>query len=353
MPGFESIIGQHLPVRLLQLFIRSAKIPHALLFTGIEGIGKRTTARLFAQALNCSGIPGAATPAGPGTGPRPCGGCRSCRQIEDRSHPDVIELAPRKGMLRIDQIRDLINVLALKPFGAAHRVVILADAHQMNQEAGNALLKVLEEPPAGTIIILTALQRTDLLPTIASRCRHIRFNPLGADDLTDLLRKHNGMPGEQAHMLARIADGSYSRAVRLAETQWTDQRNWVVRAAGLDRTDGAPGRTAAQALAFSAQLALRKAQIDTDLELLKSWIRDLGVCRYQPGHIIHRDREAVLRAVRDHIREVQLVRLWETVEKAQRTLASNGNLRLTLDVMALQMAGVMAAENGVASPGGW
>lgn len=338
MPGFESIIGQPLPVRLLQLFLSTARVPHALLFTGIRGIGKRTAARLFAEALNCSG---AAQP--PGEGPdsgagRPCGRCRSCRQIEDGSHPDIIEVAPRKGVLRIEQVRNLISMLSLKPFGAQYRVVIIGDAHSMNPESGNALLKILEEPPAGTILILTALQRTDLLPTIASRCRHIRFRPLCVDDLVTLLMRRQGMAADQARTLAEVADGSYTRALGLAESQWRETRDWLIRAAGLDDPDMANHRSASLALAFAAQLALRKESIDSDLEILKTWIRDLGIVAYQPRKVIHRDCAARLQNMRARISDGQLTQLWEAVQGAQKAIAANGNTRLTLDVMALQLA---------------
>jgi len=340
--GFETIKGQDLPVRLLQLFLRTARIPHALLFTGIEGVGKRTTARLFARALNCSGI--SISAAGNDSGDvRPCDHCRSCRQIQAGGHPDIIEVTPRKGMLRIDQIRDVISVLALKPFGAAHRVVIIAEAQTLNPEAGNALLKILEEPPAGTILILTAPQGTDLLPTIASRCRHIRFNPLCVDDLAALLMRQQELGPEQAQTLAEVADGSYTKALRLAESRWSEHRDQLVRAAGLDRPAALKQRSATLALAFAVGLTLQKERTNGDLEILKTWIRDLSVWNYRPRHIVNRDRGTTLQTMRANLRDEQLALLWEAVEKAQKAVAGNSNLRLTLDVMALHMADVMAA----------
>jgi DNA polymerase-3 subunit delta' len=313
------------------------------LFTGIEGVGKRTTARLFAKALNCVGASQSMPEANSGSADRPCGRCRSCRQIQEGGHPDVIEVSPRKGVLRIDQIRSLINKLSLKPFGAGQRVVIISEAHALNQEAGNALLKVLEEPPAGTILILTALQHTDLLPTIASRCRHIRFRPLCVDDLTTLLTTQQGMEAEQARTLAEVADGSYSRALHLAESQWGAMRDWIVGAAGLDQPERPVAYSVSYALAFAAQIALRKERIDNNLEILKTWIRDLGVSNHRPGHVINRDRAALLQTMRGRIRDGQITRMFQAVESAQRSIAANGNLRLTLDVMALQMANAMTA----------
>lgn len=332
--GFNAIIGQELPIRILQGFLHKAAIPHALLFTGGEGIGKRTVARRFAMAVNCKAQP---------PPQRPCGQCRTCRQIADNNHPDIIEISPDKGVLRISQVRGLLSTLAMRPFNAEQRVVILSDAHTMNAEAGNALLKVLEEPPAGTILILTAAQRSDLLPTINSRCRHIRFNPLTANDLARLLVENQGISPGQAETVAQAADGSYTRALDLVQTQWHQHRDWLIRAAGLDRPEGLTGRCASLALAFSAQLAMHKERIDSDLAVMGSWIRDLSLWPYAPGQVIHRDRSETLNDARPGFSERQLIALWEAVAKAQKAIAANANLRLTLDLMALRMTAAMAA----------
>ncbi|MBT8341735.1 MAG: DNA polymerase III subunit delta' [Desulfatitalea sp.] len=341
MRGFDAIRGQDLPVKILRHYMRSGRVPHALLFTGIEGIGKRTTARLFAMALNCT-----RSPAGGGTpetaaGDAPCGQCRVCRRIVAGKHPDVIELAPIKGILRIEQIRHLLAGLAMKPFSAPQRVVLIGDAQAMNAAAANALLKMLEEPPEATTLILTAHQRADLLPTIASRCRHLRFSPLASADIVVLLRSALDISDEAAGAVAESAEGSYTRALRLAQAGWLARRDWLLRATGLDQPPTSTPRPLTWALALSAQLAGQKDRIETDFEILKSWIRDLSVWPYLPARIIHRDREATLAHVGATLGAGQLLDLWEVLEKAEKNIAANGNLRLTLDVMTLRMAQVV------------
>jgi DNA polymerase-3 subunit delta' len=340
--GFDGIAGQSLPLRILRRFISSGTIPHAMLFTGIEGIGKRMTARRFAMALHCT-APSVTTEKGDRGVTRPCGQCRACRQVADGLHPDTIEIGPRKGMLRIDQIRTLLGVLAMKPFGKGHRVVIVAEAHTLNLEASNALLKALEEPPADTIIIMTATQRTEVLPTIASRCRHIRFSPIGSDELADLLAKKHAMEPAQAGALAQVADGSVTKALRLSQDGWRKDRDWLLRASGLDQPRRFKARSDTVGLAFSAHLAQRKETIDRNLELLKGWIRDLSVWPYRPDQVIHADCADLLASARDGLGENQLLALWEALEQAQKSIAANGNLRLTLDVMVLRMAETLAA----------
>ncbi|MDA8140023.1 MAG: DNA polymerase III subunit delta' [Desulfobacteraceae bacterium] len=318
----------------MQGFLHKGAVPHALLFTGSAGIGKRTTARHLAMALNCQAT---------ATAIRPCQQCRACHQIAHGNHPDIIEVAPIKGVLRIDQVRRLLSTLAMRPFSAGQRVVILSDAQTLNTEAGNALLKVLEEPPAGTILILTALQRNDLLPTIASRCRHIRFNPLTPEDLAGLLVKEKGWAQDQAMTIAEAAGGSFTKALDLVQAQWQAHRDRLVRAASLDQPDGLKKRSTSMTLAFSALVTLHKGEIDSNLEILSTWIRDLSLLPFAPRQVIHRDRLTTLQKARAGFNDRQLTALWETVEKAQKDIAANGNLRLTLDVMTLRMTAAMAA----------
>jgi len=333
VPGFETIIGQSVPVRILQTLLRSATLPHALLFTGTAGVGKRTAARIVAMTLNCRDREVSPD--------NPCGRCQSCRQILSGHHPDVPVIEPQGNLLRIDQVRKLLTALTMKPFSARHRVVIIGDAQAMNPEAANALLKMLEEPPTNTIMILTALQKSDLLPTMVSRCRHIRFNPLNPQDLVALLKQVPGIADDFMQTAASLSGGSLSKARQLATPVWQDRRNWLVRAAGLDhpRPTGTGKPPMAMALAFAAQLAQKKDLVQDLLEILKTWIRDLSIWPYHPGLVINSDHKKTIDSVRAGLDDRQLLAMWQAVEKAQKDIAGKANLRLTVDVMALSMAG--------------
>ena len=209
MPGFDDIIGQDRPLRLLATLLHKGSIPHALLFTGIAGVGKFRSAMAFAMACNCthqSHPHPSIRPAGPGSdllqAARPCGQCISCRKIESGNHPDILIVQPSGAFIKIDQIRSLCDTLAMKPYEAKTRVVILTRAESMNASAGNALLKVLEEPPPQTILILTAVEKSDLLPTIVSRCQHVRFNPIPSQVLEQALVTTHGLDPQEARILS-------------------------------------------------------------------------------------------------------------------------------------------------------
>ena len=211
---------------------------------------------------------------------------------------------------------------------------------RLNKEAANALLKILEEPPDQTTLILTAQHSSELLPTIVSRCRQIAFNPLSANDLKTLLTDKLVIVPSRINTVVAMAGGSFTMAKKLANDKWQKQRNWVIRAAGLDIPAELNKRTITTALAFSAQLAQQKESVQELLNMLKSWIRDLSIRPYQPKRIINCDRESQIDILRSHMDETQLLALWETVEIAQKDIAARANLRLTLDIMALRMVGL-------------
>ena len=188
--GFSSISGQEKAVQRLTGFIRKGTPPHALLFTGIYGIGKKKTALAFAMGLNCHSIAGQSDMESEST--EPCGLCRSCKKIAAGQHPDLIIVEPEQSRIKISAVRDLGNSLAVKPYEALKRVVIIDQAQAMNPEAGNSLLKLLEEPPDNTLLILIAGNTQSLLPTIVSRCQQVTFKPIPEYALAEhlLVRDH-------------------------------------------------------------------------------------------------------------------------------------------------------------------
>jgi len=347
--GFESILGQEQPIRLLNILLQNDTLPHALLFIGIEGVGKQTAAMALAMACNCMDTEpkhlseGAKTRSDGYTASdqitriSPCGRCKSCRKIKSGNHPDIILLKPSGPFIRIDQIRDLCGTLAMKPYEAKLRVVVISDAQAMNPSAGNALLKVLEEPPDRTILILTALQTSDLLPTILSRCQHIRFNPVSRKNLESLLiQRHRANP-DQAKTIAIMANGSVSKAVSMINS--TNMANWINRRIWLiNEVESLPVRSMGARMAFAEKLSKSKEVLTESLEVIKFWFRDLVVCEYHPKKIINRDLKDRIQRSSEKMKVASLISKIKDIESAQKNIQTNTNLRLTLEVLIMRLA---------------
>ncbi len=348
--GFKSIIGQEQPVRLLTAFLRYGTIPHALLFVGIEGVGKQAAAMAFAMACNCmiqkSGRVSEGTNHIAKSGRTtfdhiiatdPCGCCKSCRKIQTGNHPDIILVKPSGPLIRIGQIRDLCHILAMKPYEARYRVVIISHAQAMNPAAGNALLKVLEEPPDRTILILTAMQASDLLPTIVSRCQHIRFNPIPRKRIEALLVEKRGIAPDDAKIIATMARGSLSKALSLISASdqagWINRRNWLI-----NEVESLSSKPMGALLAFAERLSKNKAVLADSLEVIKSWLRDLIIYKYHPEIIINTDLNEKVQRASANIMVPSILRKIKDIQSAQKDIQANSNLRLTLEVLIMRLA---------------
>jgi DNA polymerase-3 subunit delta' len=304
-----------------------------LLFCGIEGVGKAQAALLLAMALNCG------APAARAVGAGPCGECRACRNLQAGQHPDLLTVAPEGPLIRVAQVRQLCASLAMKPYAALTRVVIIKDARAMNPEAGNALLKVLEEPPDRTVLILLATQTADLLPTIVSRCQQLRFGPIARRCLQTLLTERHGVAPGAAEIAAAMSGGSLTRALRFSQADWIARRDWLIAAIGLDRPETLSSRPLDVLLAVAEKLAGHKAWIPEALDLIVAWLRDLLVFRHAPARLINQDRAALLGRASGRMTDEALLQRIQAVGSARSHIEANLNARLVLERLMLQLAG--------------
>lgn len=208
-----NILGHEWAVDMLRRHAARGEVRHAYLFCGPPGTGRRTLALRLAQALNCER---------PITAGDPCLTCRTCKQIEAMQHPDLTiiqakdndDLPKEGGILKVDQIREIQRTLNLKPYQSPYRVAVFLRFQEANDNASNALLKTLEEAPAHAILILTADNPEQLLPTIVSRCEILRLRPLPIEAVVaDLLER--GMDEDNARLLAHISGGRPGFARRM------------------------------------------------------------------------------------------------------------------------------------------
>jgi DNA polymerase-3 subunit delta' len=194
---------------MLKQHLSHNSVRHAYLFTGPPGLGRRTLALHFAQALNCP------NPVAPG---EPCRKCKTCQQIERMQYADLAVLQAEKegGTLKVEQIRSVRQSLSLKPYQGKYRVALFLRFQEANPNAANALLKTLEEAPAHVILLLTADTAEQLLPTITSRCETLRLRPLPVETVEAYLKERNA-DDATARLLAHISGGRPGYALRLME----------------------------------------------------------------------------------------------------------------------------------------
>src|SRR5580700_8822466 len=173
---FAELVGQQHVTRTLQNALQSGRVAHAYIFSGARGVGKTTTARILAKALNCMH----------GPTPEPCNQCDACREIAAGNSLDVLEIdaASNRG---IDQVRELRDMVRYAPASGRYKVILLDEAHMLTSEASNALLKTLEEPPDKVVFIMATTQPEDLADTIRSRSQHFHFRALSFAEISDAL----------------------------------------------------------------------------------------------------------------------------------------------------------------------
>ena len=238
---WQGLRGHDAVVEQFRRTLRVGRLASTYLFVGPEGIGKRSFAMKLARTLLCPQLDESRL--------EPCGSCESCRLAESGSHGDLHLVAREPGakFLKIEYFigdrehrhrEGLAFELALRPHVGTRRVAVIDDADWLNQESANALLKTLEEPPLGAVIILVGTSRSRQLPTILSRCQVIRFHPLPTDELAELILAQGiAATSDAAEQLALRSEGSLSRARELADEALWQLRDRVVaqwRAGQLD-----------------------------------------------------------------------------------------------------------------------
>lgn len=314
--------------------LKSGGHAHAYLFVGPSQVGKKTTALGFAQALNC-------LEAAP-----PCGECRSCLRIAAGKHADVqivgLQVSERTGRLRteigIDQIREIEKATYLPPFEGKCRVIIIEEADLLSQEAGNGLLKTLEEPPPSVVFILVASDEEALLPTVVSRCQRVEFPPLSAAAMEAALVKHWTVEPERAQLLSRLSGGrlGWALAVKDNEDLLHQRREKLaglveLAAAGLE-----------QRFAHAAQLASQfEADRDTLLDTLQLWLdwwRDLMLIKEGCGRwTTNIDQKDILARGARSFTLAQIKAAMTSIAAALYQLRHNVNQRLALEVLMLDL----------------
>ncbi len=280
------IIGQERPLQIISRAIEHDRLAHAYIFTGPEGVGKSALAFRTAQAILCEQQED-----------RPCGHCGNCHRVATFSHPDFRLIFPAPKSMSVDNEREILDRLARNPYGdkqsgdnpvisierirelrrttkikptGKYRIIVLSDADRMTMEASNSLLKILEEPPGSTYLILTSSRPNALLSTILSRCQEIRFGLLPENEIQEQLTTKHELEPQRARLISRIAQGSYGRAL-----DWLDQDVHTLREEALDALRSCFKDPLSQTTLIETLVQTHDKQtLNRLLGLVQLWLRD-------------------------------------------------------------------------------
>lgn len=342
---FDQIVGNEGVKNLLRRTLEARRLPGAMLFTGEEGIGKKLFALEIAKALNCrspQGVEG-------------CGSCPSCVRISKfnysqsaelddlkeiiwTDHPDVGMVAAPKRLLLVDQMRKIEREANFRPYEGVARLFIIDDADKLNDPSANALLKVLEEPPHTSHIVLLTSRPAMLLATVRSRCQMIRFSPLTPREIESYLMTNKFAEGQEARVRARIARGSLGRALAQDFEEFTGQREamlQVLEALALSNDH-------IQLLRSSEELnaAQYKDEYECRLDILESLIRDAWMLSLQaPAEtIVNEDLLPQLGIISQRFDTARPSGWIAQIEYMREQLIVNINRKVATDALFLTMA---------------
>lgn len=324
MAGFDHIIGHSDVVEHLKNAMKMDKVSHAYIFNGEKGCGKKTLAREFAKALQCQG-----------EGERPCGQCQSCRQADGHNQPDIIEVSHDKpNTIGVDDIREqVVGDVQVRPYSSPYKVYIIPEAEKMNQQAQNALLKTIEEPPAYAVILLLTTNAEAFLQTIRSRCVMLDIKPVSDEKIREFLMKKRQVPDYKAEVCAAFARGNVGRAVALASSErFNDLKDVTVsllrRLGNIRRYD---------ILQEIKPLNDFKDDIREFFDLVLFWYRDVLLYKAAGSEeqLIFREQALEIRRQAEKSTYHGLQQILEAIETADRRIRANVNFDLTMELLAM------------------
>jgi DNA polymerase III delta' subunit len=314
--AFKDVLGHERVKKILRKALQKKKIPNSLLFCGPKGVGKQEMALVVAKAINCERKKDDA-----------CEKCASCKGINAGNFPDVMVIQPDGNVIKIEQMRALRKIAYLKPMVGKKRVFVVTEAEKMNEEAANSLLKVLEEPPLFSYVLLVTHNPFLILSTIKSRCQILNFPPLSKEDIEREL-KEKGFTEDKARVISRLVRGNLKQALGLdwEDVQATRKQAWMLFLSLVKRENFA---FFMKNYAFSYK-SLVKQEWEQILEILSSFCRDLVLLKEKSDSnlLMNPDYEDEIRKMEELVSLDWLVKCLKKIDYAIYGLGKNLNVNL-------------------------
>ncbi len=319
---FSQILGHDRQKNILRRAINSNRLAHAYLFEGSEGVGKRLMALALARAVVCQNGAG-------------CGTCSACRKIDHNNHPDLHLLEPSGTTIKIEQVRSIQKELSFRPLEAPKKICLIDSADRMNQAAGNALLKTLEEPNGEALLILLTARPESVLSTIRSRCQRLPFSRLPQGMLKGVLLEQLGVDETQGHILASLSEGSFKKALGKDRDLYLKRRLEILKAL----TALSPGSILAT-FELAQSLAEEKERLPDILDILQAFYRDLLLHQHgrPESDLVNIDLADKIRRIAQRENTATLLRKLEAIAASRQQLDRNVNRQLAMEVLILRLA---------------
>ena len=323
--AFRDIVGHQRPIKWLQTAVTTNHLGHAYLFHGEPTVGKRLTAIALAQYLHCEAPQDAPTPDA-------CGLCRSCHQIAQATHPDFLLIQPEDEQkhnpkITIGQIRDIEHLVIYRPLVGSHKVCLIDQADSMTQEAANALLKTLEDPPDHCLFLLISSRPEHLLTTIRSRCITLRFSPLPAAGIYEFLRNRTDWDATDAQLIAAFSEGRLGSALSCDPTELKVKlrQYWAL-------LFGEHTASASRVMDMSEGL-VKSNQVQEAIHWFWSGLRDLLLLTLDNSlpPTLYKDQEAALRQLARQMTPFSILPLLHELNQLERGQQRNLNVQIGLE----------------------
>jgi DNA polymerase-3 subunit delta' len=325
MGDFLRIIGHEGIIRHLQNAIKAEKISHAYILNGEEGMGKKTLALAFAKTLQCKE-----------KGRNPCNLCKSCIQTDSGNQPDIMWITHEKVSIGVDDIRTQINAdIQVKPYQSPYKIYIMDSAEKMTENAQNALLKTIEEPPEYGIILLLACGTSQLLPTILSRCVVLDLKPIDRQVIKEHLMSKLKIPDYKAEIAAGFSGGNVGKSIKYSSSEDFESKKenifHILRY--IDEME------LHEIIAGIKTISENKASVFDYIDLMTLWFRDLLMLKAtnDPNLLLFKDEyETIRKQTKTRSYDV-IENILNSMEEAKNKLKANVNFDITIELMLLSI----------------
>ena len=323
MINVQGIVGHEDIIKHLDRAIINGKISHAYIFHGEDGSGKTTLARAFVKALQCQE-----------KGSQACSNCVSCSQIDSNNHPDIIYVRHEKVSIGVEDIRRQVNAdIHVKPYKGPYKIYIIDEAEQLTEQAQNALLKTIEEPPGYALIILLATNIEVLLPTILSRSVVLNLKPIEEQKIKEFLMLNHNIPDYMAEMAAKFSGGNIGKAIKYALSGDFEKLKEDI----LHILKYMDEMELSEIISGIQTVSQNRTSLEDSIDLMMLWYRDLLMLKATNNLdlIIYKEEIETLRKQTKYISYEGTENIIKAMEKAKRRISFNVNADIAIELMLL------------------